>query len=147
MATRFVNFQSPNSKNHLTINSQVSKEISSIQAPVSEKRFDLDERTLIFTQQVVLFCKGIPKNESNTEYSKQVIRSVGSIGANYSEANDALGRKDFLMRIRICRKEAKETVYWLQVLLATNDERLQPFGTKLLQEGIELKEKYSLLLF
>lgn len=92
-----------------------------------------------------MFCKNLPRSEANVEYSKQIIRSAGSIGANYIEANEALGPKDFLMRIRICRKEAKETGYWLKVLMTTNMS-YQTQGARLLQEAIEFKKIFSAII-
>jgi four helix bundle protein len=72
----------------------------------TNKIYDLEERTYLFDRDVRIFCKRIPKSISNTEDTKQLIRSSGSIGANYIEANEALGKKDFLMHIRISRKES-----------------------------------------
>lgn len=79
------------------------------------KPYALDERTYQFSKLVTIFCRKLPKTISNIEYSKQLIRSSGSTGANYIEANEALSRKDFKMRIKICRKEAKESAYWLRL--------------------------------
>ncbi len=81
-----------------------------------KKIYNLEERTLAFTKQVISFVREIPMTIANREIAKQLVRSAGSIGANYREANDSLGKKDFLMRMRICRKEAKETVYWLELV-------------------------------
>jgi four helix bundle protein len=72
---------------------------------------DLEERTLQFASDILGFLEKIPRTIPNNEIAKQMARSAGSIGANYIEANEALGKKDFLLRLRICRKEAKETVY------------------------------------
>ena len=77
----------------------------------NSKRHDLEDRTLRFAKHVIAFVNEFPKTLSNIEISKQLIRSAGSIGANYIEANESLGRKDFLMKIRIARKEAKESRY------------------------------------
>jgi four helix bundle protein len=82
--------------------------------------YDLEERTFEFTKAVRLFAKTLPRTIANIEDVKQLVRSSGSVGANYREANEALGKKDFLMRIRISRKEAKESVYWLRVIRETN---------------------------
>ena len=60
------------------------------------KQYDLEERTFIFAKNVALYVKKIPKNVSNIEYGKQVVRSSGSVGANYIEANEALSKKDFI---------------------------------------------------
>ena len=79
------------------------------------KRYDLEERTLKFAKRVIGFAKTLPKTMANMEMAKQVIRSSASVGANYIEANEALSKKDFVMRIKICRKESKESVYWLRI--------------------------------
>lgn len=110
------------------------------------KIYDLEERTFIFTKNVVLYVKKFPRTISNIESGKQVIRSSGSTGANYIEANEALSRKDFLMRIKICRKEAKETAYWLRLLIETNDLTFKQEGAALIQEAIELKKIFSAIL-
>lgn len=69
------------------------------------KYFDLEERTFQFAKAVRMFVKKIPRTVANIEDSKQVVRSSGSIGANYIEANEALSKADFAYRIKICRKE------------------------------------------
>ena len=73
------------------------------------KQYDLEERTAVFAENCRDFVKKLPKTTPNFEYGKQLIRSSGSQAANYIEANEALGKKDFLMRIKICRKETKES--------------------------------------
>ncbi|MCX6702930.1 MAG: four helix bundle protein [Candidatus Wolfebacteria bacterium] len=110
----------------------------------NSKPYDLEERTLEFARDVALFCKRLPRSVSNIEYSKQVIRSSDSVGANYIEANECLGKKDFMMRIKICRKEAKETAYWLNLINGTNDENIG--GDEHLKEAIELKKILSSIL-
>ena len=72
------------------------------------KQYDLEERTLLFARRVVEYVNKLPRSISNHEIGKQLVRSGTSIGANYIEANEALGKKDFAMKIRISRKEAKE---------------------------------------
>ena len=79
------------------------------------KQYNLEERTLKFAKEVIAFVKEMPRSMANAEIAKQLIRSSGSIGANYIEANESLSKKDFLMRIKICRKESKETLYWLKL--------------------------------
>jgi len=79
------------------------------------RQYDLEERTYEFARCVRAFVKRLPRTIRNTEDVKQVVRSSGSVGANYIEANEALGKKDFRMRIRISRKESKETRYWLRL--------------------------------
>ena len=73
------------------------------------KQYDLEERTFQFAKNVSLYVKKFTRTISNMEYGKQVIRASGSVGANYIEANEALSKKDFVMRIKICSKEAKES--------------------------------------
>ena len=87
----------------------------------NSKYYDLEERTLKFAKQVRIFVKKIPRTIGNIEDGKQLIRSSGSIGANYIEANEALSKKDFVMRIKISRKEAKESKYWLSLLDIAED--------------------------
>jgi four helix bundle protein len=79
------------------------------------KQYNLGERTFKFAQRVIGYVERLNKSMSNVEIGKQLIRSGCSVGGNYIEAEDALGKKDFLMRIKICRKEAKESEYWLKL--------------------------------
>ncbi|KKU49018.1 four helix bundle protein [Candidatus Uhrbacteria bacterium RIFCSPLOWO2_12_FULL_46_10] len=81
-----------------------------------QRPYDSEERTLQFAKHVSQFIRGLPKNITNIEYAKQLARSAGSVGANYIEANECLSRKDFAMRVKIAKKEAKESRYWLQLL-------------------------------
>ena len=108
--------------------------------------YDLEERTFNFAKNAVFFLKKLPKNISNIEYMKQVTRSSGSVGANYIEANEALSRKDFVMRMRISRKEAKESVYWLRLLVDTNPDSFRDEGVSLINECIELKKIFSSII-
>jgi len=110
------------------------------------KKFDLEERTYEFALAVVKFCKKLPKNISNIEYVKQVIRSSGSPAANYIEANESLSKKDFYMRIKICRKEAKESALWLKLIINTNNTEFRNEGSKLIQEANELTKIFSAIL-
>ena len=83
--------------------------------------YDLEDRTLAFTLPVRDFLKNVPYSLSNKEYTKQLIRSSASVGANYIEANEALSKKDFIMRVKICRKEAKESIYWFRLIEGDKD--------------------------
>lgn len=112
----------------------------------NSKLYDLEERTYQFALQVNRFCKKLPHTISNSEYAKQGIRSSGSVGANYIEANEALSKKDFRMRISICRKEAKETVFWLRLLVESNDKLFEKDGNNLIQESNELKKIFSKII-
>jgi four helix bundle protein len=106
------------------------------------KPYDLEERAFLFAQAVRSFVKTIPRTIASLEDTKQVVRSSGSVGANYIEANESLGRKDFLLHIKICRKEAKETAYWLR-LLHTGDG---PDPSPLIQEARELMNIFGAIL-
>ena len=106
--------------------------------------YDLEERTFQFAKKVRLWVKTIPKTVENIEDIKQLAKASGSVGANYIEANEALGKKDFAMRIRISRKEAKESAYWIRMILETNDNLPDiETGKYLFQEATELKKIFS----
>ncbi len=108
--------------------------------------YDLEQRTLEFAIAVRIFVKSLPKNRTNYEDGKQVIRSSGSIGANYIEANENLGQKDFKMRLKIARKEAKETSYWLKIIKATNDDTFNEKTDNLISESEALKKILSAII-
>jgi four helix bundle protein len=110
-----------------------------------EKRYDLEERSEEFAKAVLTLCKKLPKNVENIELIKQEVRASGSVGANYIEANDSLGKKDFALRIKICRKEAKESRYWLNLLLTVNDGHDEEFRA-LIQESTELMKIFGAIL-
>ena len=80
-------------------------------------KYDLEDRTLKFAKDVRVFVGLIDKKLINLDDCKQLLRSSGSVGANYIEANESLSKKDLALRIKICRKEAKESAYWLELLL------------------------------
>jgi four helix bundle protein len=103
-----------------------------------ETKFDLEERTYEFARRVRALCKLPPPSIANTEDSRQLIRSSGSVGANYIEANEPLGTKDFLVHIKMCRKEAKESRYWLRLLDLDSKPELEIERQKLMQEATEL---------
>jgi four helix bundle protein len=112
----------------------------------SEKPFDLEERTYLFAHRVRQFVKCLPRTLCNIEDVKQLIRSSGSVGANYIEANESLGKKDFALRIKISRKEAKESRYWLRLLDIGNNPNLEKDRHDLMQEGTELLKIFSAML-
>lgn len=85
----------------------------------NSKLYDLEGRLERFTINIRAFFKNSKIYFYILDDIKQVIRSSGSVGANYIEANDSLSKKDFVYRIRICKKEAKETLYWLRILSET----------------------------
>jgi len=81
-----------------------------------DKKYDLEERTAKFGENVIDFIKSIKINEINKVSISQIIRSATSIGANYIEADGAVSKKDFKNKIGICKKEAKETKHWLRMI-------------------------------
>ena len=87
-----------------------------------EKIYNLEDRTYQFAKNCRIYIKSLPKTISNLEDCKQLVRSSGSVGANYIEANKKLGDKDFAYRLKISRKEAKETRYWLKLLHDLNPQ-------------------------
>jgi four helix bundle protein len=78
--------------------------------------YDLEERTARFGEAVIDFCLGLPGSAVNTPLISQLVRSATSVGANYCEADDAESKKDFRHKIALCRKEARETKYWLRMI-------------------------------
>lgn len=102
------------------------------------RRYDLEERTIAFAKRVRVFVKKLPVTLSNMEDSKQLIRSSGSIAANYAEADEAVSTKDFVLRLRICRKESKESRIHLQLLDMQGNVNLEKERQELLQEAKEL---------
>ncbi|MBI3331794.1 four helix bundle protein [Candidatus Peregrinibacteria bacterium] len=101
--------------------------MTTVGAPARSK-YDLEDRTLKFAKRVRIFAKKLPKSVGNAEDIPQLIRSSGSVAANYIEANESLGRKDFLMRVRICLKESKESALWIGLcetggVMSINTER------------------------
>ena len=111
----------------------------------NSRQYDLEDRTLEFSRRSRAFVKNLPKTLANIEDGKQLIRSSGSVGANYIEANEALSKKDFIMRIKICRKEAKESRYWLR-LIDTNGKEQENERKELEQEATELTSIFGSIL-
>lgn len=107
-----------------------------------ERVYDLEERTFLFAKNVRDFVKKLDKSIWNKEDIRQVTRSSGSVAANYIEANEKLGEKDFLMKIRICKKEVKETVLWLR-LFDIEIEVLEKYRISLIEEATELKNIFG----
>jgi len=112
----------------------------------NSKQYNLEERTFKFSQSIRIFIKELPKTINSIEDGKQLIRSSGSVGANYIEANESLSRKDFIMRIKICRKEAKESIYWLKLLDVNASVNLESKRSELIKEAIELMKIFGSIL-
>ena len=113
--------------------------------PKAEKRYDLEERTLKFLKEAIKLCKNLPKSIVNAELIKQAIRSAGSVGANYREANEAISKKDLQHRIKISRKEAKESHFWFQAILEGNLEFKNDIDP-LIQESLELARIFTAIM-
>ena len=109
-----------------------------------KKIYDLEERTFLFARDCRLFVRSLKTTILNIEDGKQLVRSSGSVGANYIEANEKLGDKDFLFRLKISRKEAKESLYWLRLLKSQNDDIEST--EKLIQECSELRKILSSII-
>jgi len=112
----------------------------------NSKQYDLEDRTLEFAKRVRVFVKKINRTVSNIEDGKQLVRSSGSVGANYIEANESMSKKDFRMRIKISRKEAKESRYWLKLIDINNDKDLEQERKFLIKEATELMNIFGSIL-
>ncbi len=108
------------------------------------KKYDLEDRTFEFAREVIAFVNKLKKTLANIEIGKQLIRAAGSVGANYIEANEGLSRKDFIMRIKICRKEAKEAGYWIRLIDC--EEGLESSREKLVSESKELTKIFGAII-
>ncbi len=114
--------------------------------PNSKHGYDLEERTYRFAKKCADFVKRLPRTIANLEYTKQLIRSSGSPAANYIEANEADTKKDFLYKIRTCRKEAKESCLWLRLCDTGGDEKIKQEQEALIQEAIELRKIFNSII-
>ena len=108
-----------------------------------EQPRDLVKRTFDFALNVRRFVDQLPKSISNCEDSKQLVRSSGSVAANYLEAQEGLSRKDFFYRIKVCRKEARESGLWLRLLSAGSDPTVTAEKDRLATEAEELTRIFS----
>lgn len=131
-----------NDKHQIT--NQKSKTNSKLEITNSKPLYDLEERTFQFAKDIRIFVRLLQKDTTNNEDIKQLVRSSGSIGANYIEANESLSRKDFVMRIKISRKEAKESTFWLKLISVSDN--LEAERVRLTKESIELMKILSAIL-
>jgi four helix bundle protein len=104
----------------------------------------LEDRTLAFAKAVYVYAVLLPKVITNVETARQLIRSAGSVGANYIEANESLGKKDFLMKVKISKKEAKESRYWLRLSQPHSEELSRKEA--LIQEATELMKIFGAII-
>ncbi len=112
----------------------------------NNKKYDLEDRTFEFAKRNRAFAKKLRKTIGNKEDVSQLIRSSGSVGANYIEANEALSKKDFYHRAKICRKEAKESRYWLRLIDTNRDVGLEKEREELIQEAQELMNIFGSII-
>lgn len=101
------------------------------------RHYDLEERTARFGERAIAFVRALPRGPVTNPLITQLVRSATSIGANYCEANDAESKKDFRHKIAICRKESRETMYWVRMIAAAH-EPSKEFGRDLWKEAKEL---------
>ena len=110
----------------------------------NSKPYDLGERTLEFARRIRNYVKNLPRTLANIEDARQLIKSSGSVGANYIEAEESLSKKDFIMRIKISRKEAKESKYWLKLIEPKSDRIKEKEA--LIQEATELTKIFGAIV-
>jgi four helix bundle protein len=112
----------------------------------STKPYDLEERTYLFAKAVRAFVKRLPRTICNIEDVKHLVRSSGSVGANDIEANESLGKKDFRMHVKIARKEARESRYWLRLIDTDDNADLERIRADLIQESTELMNIFGAIV-
>lgn len=127
-----------------TPNSAKAEQVQNLSRKAGQ--YDLEDRTEKFAKRARVFVKKLPKILANIDDCKQLVRSSGSVGANYIEANEALSKKDFVMRIKICRKEAKESRYWLRLVDTGEDVDLNDERKELIREAQELMNIFGSIL-
>ncbi len=93
-----------------------------MQIEPKKPKFDLEERTSIFAENVIEFIKKLPKDIRFMPIISQLVRAATSVGANYCEADDAHSKKDFNHKISLCKKESRESKYWLRIIAKTFPE-------------------------
>lgn len=110
------------------------------------KQYDLEERTYVFARRSRDYVNKLPKTIPNIEYGKQLVKSSGSQASNYIEANEALSKKDFVHRTKICRKESKESRLWLKLTDPGTNSTLAKEQRELIQESTELTKIFSSII-
>jgi four helix bundle protein len=111
-----------------------------------KKIYDLEKRTFLFAQATRQFAKKVKGSFLTWDDLRQLIRASGSIGANYIEANGSLGKKDLIMRLKICRKEAKECKYWLSLIEINYNELLNHERMELIGEVGQLTYIFNAII-
>ena len=111
----------------------------------SNKPYNLEDRTLKFAREIIALCKNLPKDVINIKLIGQLISASGSVGANYREANEALSKKDFVHRMKITRKECKESTYWLELITEANRGFKEEIVV-LIEESRELRNIFTSII-
>jgi four helix bundle protein len=114
---------------------------------ITPKKFDLEERTFRFASKVRTCLATLPSSTTFVEDKKQLIRSSGSVAANYMEANEAISRKDFVLRIKICRKEARESHMWLRLIREGVDTTQHAPLDFLIDESLQLVKIFNAIAY
>lgn len=91
----------------------------------TDRKYDLEERTARFGESIIRFCRAIPVNAVTRPLISQLVRSATSIGANYCEGDDAQTKKEFRYKMGLCRKESRESKYWLRMIAAASDKDVE----------------------
>jgi four helix bundle protein len=107
-------------------------------------KYDLEERTFVFAKNVIEYVRKLPKGIAYSEIGKQLVRSAGSVGANYIEANESLSKKDFIMRVKISKKEAKESLYWLNLSIPNKTDECEK--SELICESEQLMKIFATII-
>src|SRR5688500_2979424 len=111
-----------------------------------KKKYDLEDRTALIAKRIRDYCLRLPKNPANNEYIPQLLRAGSSPGANYIEANETIGDKDFKMKIRTCRRESKESRYWLRLVMTNGSKEMEDERSYLRQEAKEFVLIFTAIL-
>lgn len=111
---------------------------------INSRQYDLEDRCLNFAKRVNAYVNKLPRTISNVENGKQLVRAGGSVGANYIEANESLSKKDFVFRVKISKKETKESRYWLNLTIPLKE--YQKEKELLIQEANELMKIFGAIL-
>ena len=110
-----------------------------------EGKYNLESRTIKFSGEIIVFLKQLKRDVINNPMINQLVKSATSIGTNYCEANGASSRRDFKNKINICKKECKETKYWIEIIAKVNTEHTEQCR-KLWQEAQELTLIFSKII-
>ena len=112
----------------------------------SAKPRDLEDRTFRFAESVRTFVKQLPRTVSNAEDIRQLVRASGSVAANWIEADESLSKKDFVMRVKICRKEAKESRLFLRLIEVALEKATLAARDRLAAEARQLTLIFSSII-